>query len=136
MPTEVEAVQALEPAPAPEGLNQDQRDIWEIFEKNKIVAIKKNLAYGSSVFTQAVMAPDAPIDAAIRVRMSDKINRLSTLLANPAKNMIQDESINDTFNDLAVYCYLLLIARKRAADAKKCCERDHNNDGNCDVHKG
>lgn len=113
MPTEAEVIGSLVVAQAPVGLNDDQKLIWEIFEKSKVKALKKNLAYGSSVFIQAVVAPDMPMDAAIRVRMSDKINRIKTLLADPKKNMINDESIDDTFDDLGVYCYLYLIAKAK-----------------------
>ncbi len=107
--SETETIASLRPAPAPVGMNQDQQDIWNIYETAKITALKKNLAYGSSVYTQAIVAPDAPIDMAIRVRMSDKINRIKTLIANPAKNMVMDESIQDTFMDLGTYCFLLMI---------------------------
>lgn len=114
---ETQIIALMQPNPAPEGLNEDQRDIWNIYEKAKITAIRKNLAYGSSVFTQAVVAPDASIDMAIRVRMSDKINRLRTLIANPEKNMIADESIKDTFMDLGTYCFLLMICLNRQSKA-------------------
>ncbi len=118
-----EVIQAMVVAPPPEGLDEDQVLIWEIFEKGKVLALKKNLAYGSSVFTPPIVAPDMPMDAAIRVRMSDKINRIKTLLADPGKNMVNDESVDDTFNDLAVYCFLYLIAKAKmralAAAARK-----------------
>lgn len=111
--SESEVIASLDIEPAPTGLNPDQTAIWNIYEAAKIKALKKNLAYGSSVFKKGVLTPELSADAAIRVRMSDKVGRLTTLLADPTKNQISDESIDDTVMDLATYSFLLLIARKR-----------------------
>jgi len=107
------------PSEAPIGLSPDQILIWEMMEKIKIKLLKKNLAYGSAVFSQSPLTRDVPIDAAIRVRMGDKINRLGSLLDNPEKNMIDDESIKDTMMDLATYGLLWIIQQERMnADRK------------------
>lgn len=111
--SESEVIASLDAEPAPTGLNPDQQAIWNIYEAAKIKTLKKNLAYGSSVFKKGVLTPELSADAAIRVRMSDKIGRLTALLADPTKNQISDESIDDTIMDLATYSFLLLIARKR-----------------------
>lgn len=111
--SESEVIASLDAESAPTGLNPDQTAIWNIYEAAKIKALKKNLAYGSSVFKKGVLTPELSADAAIRVRMSDKVGRLTTLLADPSKNQISDESIDDTIMDLATYAFLLLIARKR-----------------------
>lgn len=110
--SESEVIASLEAQPPPTGMNADQQAIWKIYEKHKIKSLKKNLAYGSSVFKAGALTPELPVDAAIRVRMSDKIARLTNLLADPSKNMIADESIDDTIGDLATYAFLLLIARQ------------------------
>lgn len=108
-----EVIGLLTLTPAPDGLDDDQIRIWNIYEKARLTALKKNLAYGSSVFTKGALTPELNADAAIRVRMGDKISRLRTLLANPEKNMVSDESISDTMMDLATYALLWLIAKEK-----------------------
>lgn len=73
--------------------------------------IAKNTDYGSSVFEVPVLAPECDAGAAIRVRMSDKINRVKTLLKNVA--LVKSESIEDSIGDLGAYC-LLWLARPQA----------------------
>ena len=70
--------------------------------------LRKNSDYGSSVWEQPILAPDCDPGVAIRVRMSDKISRLNSLLTK--KQEVQDESIDDTLRDLGAYC-LLELAR-------------------------
>jgi hypothetical protein len=72
--------------------------------------LRKNRNYGGSVFTVPILAPDVDVDTAIRVRMSDKVARLQTLLKGDTD--LVDESIDDTFADLLGYI-ILLIAYKR-----------------------
>lgn len=71
--------------------------------------LAKNADYGSSVWQVPVLAPDCDPAIAIRVRMSDKINRLQTLLSGK-KPEVTTESIDDTIKDLGAYC-LLYLAR-------------------------
>ena len=113
MDKEAEVISGLKEQPAPMGLTADQNLIWDEFERAKIKTLKKNLAYGSTVFTPCVLASECPLDVAIRVRMSDKINRLKTLLADPTKNLIDDEAVEDTMRDLGTYAFLCLIARAK-----------------------
>lgn len=103
-------VRALNPMAAPAGLTGDLKKTWDIYESAKCTAIKKNLAYGSSVFKVGAISPDASADLAIRVRMGDKISRIANLLQRPDTNNIADESLRDTFMDLGTYCFLYLIA--------------------------
>lgn len=81
--------------------------------------LRKNRNYGGSVFTAPVLAPEVNVDTAIRVRMSDKVARLQTLLAGD-KDLV-GENIDDTFFDLLGYI-ILLIAYKR--DQAKEIERE------------
>lgn len=71
--------------------------------------LRKNHDYGSSVWQVPVLAPDCDPAIAIRVRMSDKINRLQTLLSGKTAE-VSSESIDDTLRDLGAYC-LLYLAR-------------------------
>jgi len=105
---EAQAIAKLEPAPAPTGLTLDQRAIWYLFERQKIVALKKNHDYGSSVFQQPVMAPNVDGGSAILVRMSDKIKRILKL-TRTGLNAVKDESLADTFCDLGTYAFLYVI---------------------------
>ena len=50
-------------------------------------------------------------ETAIMVRANDKIRRLDNLLKNGGDE--NDESISDTIQDLAGYCILWLVERKR-----------------------
>ena len=51
------------------------------------------------------------------IRMSDKMNRLETLIVNDGKSMVE-ESVEDTLMDLANYCVMAVMdIRKVRADA-------------------
>ena len=45
------------------------------------------------------------------VRIYDKVNRLETLLKKENKQLVNDESIEDTLIDLANYCIMEVIER-------------------------
>lgn len=92
----------------------DARDIVSIFDEAKSVALKKNHDYGSSVFTPPVLSPALSADAAILVRMSDKINRLQTLMSGQCAQ-VADEAAADTMRDLGTYAFLWLIHHRRTA---------------------
>lgn len=86
--------------------------------------LKKNADYGSSVFKSPVLLPRLQPASAILVRMSDKIQRLTTLL-NDAQSgpvggsglpvtspQVLEESFADTLRDLGAYALLYLCAPK------------------------
>jgi hypothetical protein len=95
-------------------LSQDQQAIAAVFDEAKTLALQKNHDYGSSVFERPVLAPCMNAGAAILVRMSDKINRLQTLLAGE-KAQVADEAATDTMRDLATYAFIWLIQQRRNA---------------------
>ncbi len=101
----------LKPAPAPDFLTGDQRLIWDMFEECKVLCVQKNLDYGSSVFKIPAFAPECAADTAIRVRMSDKFERITNLIRS-GNQQVKSESIEDTLKDLGVYCFLAVIARR------------------------
>lgn len=68
--------------------------------------IKKNNDYGNAFANLRNEIPNA-----ILVRLYDKYSRLKTLMSGE-KQMVNDESIDDTLLDLANYCILELIERK------------------------
>lgn len=86
----------------------DQEAIAEEVVKWGAMLLRKNRDYGSSVWQSPILAPECTPGTAIRVRMSDKLNRLMTLLVQPPE--VVNESIDDTLRDLGAYC-LLELAR-------------------------
>ena len=64
---------------------------------------RKNSDYGDS-FGQSVkeFGPVAGV-----VRISDKFNRLKSLLSAEKEQMVSDESIMETLTDMANYCIML-----------------------------
>lgn len=71
--------------------------------------LRKNRDYGSSVYKPPRLAPLIREDAAILVRMSDKIERLESLACRQPE--VGDESWEDTLVDLAGYI-IIYAARK------------------------
>lgn len=75
--------------------------------------LRKNNDYGSSVWERPVLAPECDPGTAIRVRMSDKLSRLQTLLSDVRQEV--DESVDDTLRDFGAYCLLELARPGRVA---------------------
>lgn len=75
--------------------------------------IRKNVDYGSRIWERPVLAKHLEPGEAIKVRMSDKIQRLENLLDGAKRALVADESVDDTFRDLGAYC-LLYLARPDA----------------------
>ena len=69
--------------------------------------LRKNADYGTSAWKKPVLAPECDVDTAMRVRMSDKIERIQSLLAKDGPE-VAEESIRDTMRDLGAYCLLWL----------------------------
>ena len=90
------------------GRGDSQRAIAEEVVRWGALLLRKNQDYGSAVWERPILAPDCDPGVAIRVRMSDKLSRLKSLLQRPAE--VKSESIDDTLRDLGAYC-LLELAR-------------------------
>lgn len=86
----------------------DQKRIAETAVAWTELLLRKNQDYGSSAWQHPLLAPTLPVGMAIRVRMSDKISRLMTLLAGGGPSRVSDETIDDTLRDLGAYCLLYL----------------------------
>lgn len=88
-----------------------------------LTLVRKNRNYGNSVFTPPVLAQHIDPATAIRVRMSDKIARICSLLQRdkdvytPPPNWF--ESVLDTFLDLAGYSILAVIALRESIKRTK-----------------
>lgn len=75
--------------------------------------LRKNSDYGSSAFVTPILTPNLSPRTAIQCRMSDKIARLSTLLASPATDPQVTESVEDTMRDLIGYGILWLVCGEK-----------------------
>lgn len=85
----------------------DQRIICETGLDVTQLLLKKNADYGSSAWKSPLLAPECGADAGMRVRMSDKIERLIGLLKGRAPD-VADEPIEETVKDLIGYLVLWL----------------------------
>jgi hypothetical protein len=77
----------------------------QILEGLHKLYVDKNTAYGDS-FTKS-FDKYGPVSAL--VRMEDKFNRLNSLLVEKNENRVNNESVIDTFLDLANYCIMTVI---------------------------
>lgn len=89
-----------------------QDKISEVVKRLRKMLISKNQNYGNSAFCSPILLPHLKPEAALLVRMSDKVARLVSL-ASGEKDRV-GESIEDTLLDLAGYCILAIIAMKEA----------------------
>lgn len=80
------------------GRGPDQQRIARVGLEWITTILKKNADYGSSVWRKPMLAPECDVDAAIRVRMSDKVERIASLLQNDRAEV--EESLEDTITDL------------------------------------
>lgn len=99
-------------ASIPEPSNKISNDNTHLFRKLAVALAsqyqRKNEAYGDS-FGKSVKRYG--IISAL-TRMSDKWNRLESLLIDGNKNGVNDESVDDTLLDLATYCIMTVLATR------------------------
>jgi len=88
---------------------EQQQAIAQIGLEWVSILLQKNHDYGGSVFKSPLLAPGLSPLSAIDVRLSDKIERITTLLNRTAE---VSESVDDTFTDLGAYCLLRKVAKK------------------------
>lgn len=81
----------------------------QICDQIKTILREKNAAYGQAASRSPLLCPSLRPTTAILVRMSDKIERLKTLLTTNVD--AHGESLNDTVADLAGYCVLYLATK-------------------------
>jgi hypothetical protein len=76
------------------------------------LVLRKNADYGGSALKSPVMSPGTSPQAALRCRMSDKIQRVIKL--STAGPEVSSEGIDDAIDDLAGYGMLDKVLRNRA----------------------
>lgn len=85
---------------------------------------RKNADYGDS-FSESL---DRYGPVAAHVRISDKINRLRSLVVRKQNAQVKDESIADTFLDLACYAIMRLVYIEMKSETVEE-EKEENNEG-------
>ena len=74
---------------------------------------RKNADYGDSFAKVRKEVPNA-----ILVRLMDKMERITTLLLNGERLQVADEKEDDTLLDLANYCLMEVVERRKEKEAK------------------
>lgn len=111
--------------PAPASAAETNVNRGKIDQFQKIVSslaaqyARKNEAYGDS-FGKSVKRYGV---ISALTRMSDKWNRLESLLIDGNKNGINDESVDDTLLDLATYCIMTVLATRNNDEINKIVEK-------------
>lgn len=82
-------------------LNNNNKSLNEIVERNRELFIQKNNDYGSSFEDFGFLG--------IIVRLNDKINRIKSLISKGGSHEVNDESLNDSVQDLYNYCVLSMM---------------------------
>lgn len=87
-------------------VNLFMEEYKKIVTDTRELCVAKNKDYGSSVQDTYERFGDA----SYLVRITDKYNRICSLLDKEAE--VKDESIDDTIRDMANYCFLWLASRR------------------------
>lgn len=82
----------------------------DVYAKLLDIYIRKNADYGDSF-----VKVRKKFAIAILVRLNDKMNRLESLFESK-EQLVIDESIDDTFCDIANYCIMELMQRRIDAE--------------------
>ncbi len=83
---------------------EDQKKIAEAGIAIVDLLLRKNHDYGGSVWKRPMLVPSLEPRTAMLCRMSDKLERIQTLMDKG--NEVVDEKISDTFKDLCGYLML------------------------------
>lgn len=83
---------------------EDQKKIAEAGIAIVDLLLRKNHDYGGSAWKRPILVPSLEPRTAMLCRMSDKLERIQTLLDKG--NEVVDEKISDTFKDLCGYLML------------------------------
>lgn len=93
---------------------EDQKRLAEQGIRLTEELIKKNTDYGGSAWKPPVLVPNLEPKTAILVRMSDKIERIQSLVSRKADPLV-NESLDLTILDLSGYGLLWLTAPEEKA---------------------
>ena len=79
--------------------------------------VRKNADYGDSFRNPCVFIPDVSIEDALLIRMSDKVTRIANLRLM-GSTQSANESLLDSYRDLAGYCILMIILLQESEAGK------------------
>ena len=92
----------------------------ELILKMKEMHAKKNKDYSGSMDLSNLKACEelgiSPY-VGVCIRLSDKHSRLCNLIKNGLKSEVEDEKIEDTLMDIAIYAILAIILYEERVDA-------------------
>ena len=109
------------PTPTPDNVQRFRRIVTELAD----LYSRKNEDYGDS-FGRSVEKYGL-ISALTRI--SDKFNRLESLILAHGNAKVSDESLDDTLKDLAAYCIMTLVAREQQKEKENRGAEDLNKRG-------
>lgn len=109
------------PTPTPNNVQRFRRIVTELAD----LYARKNEDYGDS-FGRSVEKYGF-ISALTRI--SDKFNRLESLILAHGNAKVSDESLDDTLKDLAAYCIMTLVAREQQKEKENRGAEDLNQCG-------
>lgn len=109
------------PTPTPDNVQRFRRIVTELAD----LYSRKNEDYGDS-FGRSVEKYGL-ISALTRI--SDKFNRLESLILAHGSAKVSDESLDDTLKDLAAYCIMTLVAREQQKEKENRGAEDLNKRG-------
>ena len=88
-------------------MSATQQEIVKVCDETKALLLQKNAAYGDSAMSPMRVFSRADNVEQIKVRIDDKLSRLSR------GHSLPDESLEQTVDDLIGYLVLLKIASRR-----------------------
>ena len=89
-------------------IEQFEHDAQDIYDELLDILVRKQIDYGPY---NIWLAPGGPVNG-LMVRMSDKLERLKNLIYDPKTASPNNESIEDSFADLANYAIIALMVRR------------------------
>lgn len=87
---------------------QFEEDAQKIYDELLAILVKKQIDYGPYNIWHA---PGGATNG-LMVRMSDKLERLKNLIYSPRSEKPQNESLEDSFVDLANYAIIALMVQR------------------------
>jgi len=106
---------APEKAPTPPPVNDKVARHKALCEELNAIYAKKNHDYGDS-FGKTFQEEGF---AMVRIRLSDKLNRVCALTRAGAERLVDDESIKDTLTDLANYAVMARLEMEIAEEKNR-----------------
>ena len=92
-------------------------DMMDTFCKKQNDYGPSNIALGSSLSTDGEIQASS---TGVAFRMNDKMQRIVNLVIQQRRPAVEDESVLDSVQDLAVYCVIFLILNSKTSEDLSC----------------